>query len=391
MLNTAASRLVLNPFSEKVVAEAARSALREVGGVVTIGFVFASSDYQEDLPDFLELIQLHGHVPNLVGCSGSGIVGIDREAEAPPGFSMLLLHLPETRLYLCEVEQADAEGMSAADWRRKAGAAPDEVDAWLTMADPYGFPVEPWLADWNQAYPGVPTVGGLASGTGGGTGDEVFVFHDRRVLSAGGAMLVGMKGGVIIRPVLSQGCRPIGEPLTITGSNANLVTALGGKPAYVALAEAFESLTDADKARAQGNLFAGLASSEYVEDFKRGDFLIRTILGADAGSGVVALGAYPRVGQTLQWQLRDRRTADADLRERLAVQHYRLPHPFASLVFACNGRGADLFGTPNHDAHTLAQAVGKAPSAGLFCNGEIGPVGDTSFVHGYSVSMALFA
>ena len=207
----------------------------------------------------------------------------------------------------------------------------------------------------------------------------------------GGAVLVGMQGGVAIRPLLSQGCRPIGEPLTITGSDANLVTALGGKPAYAALAEAFESLPDHEKVRAQGNLFAGLASSEYVEDFKRGDFLIRTILGADAGSGVVALGAYPRVGQTLQWQLRDRWSADVDLRERLSVQHRRGPQPFASLVFACNGRGTDLFGSPNHDAHALAQTIGKVPSAGLFCNGEIGPVGETSFVHGYTVSMALFA
>ena len=218
----------------------------------------------------------------------------------------------------------------------------------------------------------------------------MFVFHDHTVLAPGSATLVGFEGGVTLRPLLSQGCRPIGEPLTVTGTNGNLVLALGGKPAYAALTEAFESLGDREKARAQGTLFAGLASSEYIADFKQGDFLIRAILGADARSGAVALGAYPRVGQTLQWQLRDRVTADVDLRESLLQERTRKPAPFASLVFACNGRGRDLFGAPNHDAHALSQIIGSHPSAGCFCNGEIAPIGSTNFVHGYSVSMGLF-
>ncbi len=392
MSNSAASRHVLQPFSEEAVAQAARAALAEVGGRVTLGFVFASADYLADLPDFLELIQLHGHVPTLVGCSGSGLVGTDREAEHGSGFSLLLLHLPESKIHLFELQAAQAEEIaSAKDWHKITGVSSEEVDAWITLADPYGFPVEAWLTSWNAAYPGIPTIGGLSSSNHGAGGpEEVFVVHDRKALPSGSALLIGLKGGVKVRPIVSQGCRPIGEPFTVTGADGNLVLALGGKPAYSVLAEAFESLTDMDKAHAQGNLFAGLASSEYIEEFHRGDFLIRSILGADAGSGAVALGAYPRVGQTLQWQLRDRGSADADLRDRLTLEQDRPALPFASLIFTCNGRGADLFGMPNHDAHSLAQAIGKIPSAGLFCNGEIGPVGDTSFVHGYTVSVALF-
>ncbi len=390
MSNTSASRLVLAPYSEETVTQAARSALAEVGGRVSIAFVFASLEYQEELTDFLELIQLHAHAPLVVGCSASGLIGPDREAEKSAGFSLLLLHLPETKLHVCELRAEDVEDTeSPEDWHRIAKVRPDSVDAWISITDPFSFPVEPWLAEWNEAYPGIPTIGGLASSAGSAP-EDVFLFHNRKILPPGGALLLGLKGGVSVRPVLSQGCRPIGEPLTVTGAEGNLVLALGGKPAYAALAEAFESLSSEDKGRAQGNLFAGLASSEYIEDFKRGDFLIRTILGADAGSGAVALGAYPRVGQTLQWQLRDRRSADADLRECLAIEQRHPPRPFASLVFACNGRGADLFGAPNHDAHALAQIIGKTPSAGFFCNGEIGPVGSANFVHGYTVAMALF-
>lgn len=390
MPNTAASRLTLMPYSEAAVIQAAHSALVEVGGKVSVGFVFASADYYENLPDFLELIQLHGHVPILAGCSGSGVIGTNREAEKAAGFSLLLLHLPDTKIHACALSasQADSAGPPQ-DWHRLTGVKPGEVDAWLAFCDPFGFPVESWIDGWNAAYPGVPMLGGLCSGPEG-SGEGVFVVRDHEMLAPGSAMLVGIKDGVTLRPLLSQGCRSIGEPLTVTGTDGNLVLALGGKPAYSVLAEAFESLNDSDKARAQGNLFAGLASSEYIEDFKQGDFLIRSILGADARSGAVALGAYPRVGQTLQWQLRDRFTADDDLRASLLLERTRKPPPFASLVFVCNGRGRDLFGAPNHDAHALSQIIGVHPSSGCFCNGEVGPIGSTNFVHGYSVSMALF-
>lgn len=391
MPNTAASRLTLKPYSEAAVIEAAHSALTEVGGKVSLGFAFASGDYQASLPDFLELLQLHGHIPILAGCSGSGVIGINREAEKTVGFSLLVLHLPETQIHACELSaaQVDAAAGSPRDWHRVTGVAPDQVDTWLAFCDPFGFPVESWLASWNAAYPGVPVIGGLCSGPGGDD-EEVFVFHDHAPLAPGSALLVGLHGGVAVRPLLSQGCRPIGEPFTVTGTDGNLVLALGGKPAYAVLAEAFESLDDREKARAQGNLFAGLASSEYIQEFKQGDFLIRAILGADVHSGAVALGAYPRVGQTLQWQLRDRITADDDLRESLLHERGRKPPPFASLVFACNGRGQELFGAPNHDAHVLKQIMGSHPSSGCFCNGEIGPIGRANFVHGYSVSMAFF-
>jgi small ligand-binding sensory domain FIST len=391
MPNTAASRLVLEPFSEPAVVQAAHAALEEVGGKASLGFVFASADYKPMLPDFLELVQLHAHIPLMIGGSSSGLIGVDREAEESTGFSLLLLHLPETQFHVCHLtpEQVE-EAESDEDWHRLTGVQPGEVDAWIAVADPYGFPVEPWLNDWHEAYPGVPVIGGLVS-SGSAQAEDVFVFHNREALPPSGLVLVGLKGGVTVRPLLSQGCRPIGEPLTVTGANNNLVLGLGGKPAYAALAEAFESLSDADKAHAQGNLFAGLASSEYLEDFKQGDFLIRTILGADANTGAVALGAFPRVGQTLQWQLRDRESAEADLQEHLAELQKQTPPPFASLVFACTGRGVDLFGGPGHDAHALAQSFGPIPSAGLFCNGEIGPVAGHNFVHGYTLSAALFA
>lgn len=386
MSNAAASQLFLGPYSERAVIEAAHASLAEIGGHVSCAFVFASADYRPQLADFLELIQLHGHVPIIAGCSGSGLVGTGAEAEMATGFSWLFLHLPETHVQPFHFSASEAEQLrDAAALRAAAHGA--EVEAWITLVNPFDTSIEPWLATWNDAFPGVPCVGGL--GSGGAQGDDVFCFHDHELVEGGVAL--GFRGGVRIESLVSQGCRPIGEPLTITGADGNFVMTLGSRPAYQVLVEMVEALPEALRERAAGNIFAGLAVSEYVDEFKTGDFLVRNLVGADPEQGVIAIGARPRVGQTLQFQLRDRHSADEELRHLTAAKAAAGVRPFASLLFACNGRGQHLFGQPSHDAQVLAERFGPRPSAGFFCNGEIGPVGGKNFVHGYTASVALFA
>jgi len=196
--------------------------------------------------------------------------------------------------------------------------------------------------------------------------------------------------GRCVRTIVSQGCKPVGEPFTITRAEETLVYEMGSRPAYQVLSETFNALSDDEKERARGNLFAGIAASEYVADLKRGDFLIRNLLGADPQTGAVAIGARARTGQTLQYQLRDKVTAHNDLLGLARRNDYGLGAPFASLVFSCNGRGQRFFEVPNHDAAALVEIFGPLPSAGFFCNGEIGPVGNASYLHGYTASIALF-
>jgi small ligand-binding sensory domain FIST len=246
--------------------------------------------------------------------------------------------------------------------------------------------VNRWLQEWNVAYPGVPSLGGLASG--GPRGDDTFVFCNREVLSGGGLAL-GLRGGVRLHPLVSQGCTPVGEAHLVTGAEGNVITTLGSRPAYEVLQETFAELPDMVRGRAQGNLFAGLATSEYIDEFKRGDFIVRNILGADPDTGALAIGAMPRTGQTLQFQLRDREAAGEDLREMTLAAQARGVRPFASLLFSCTGRGRGLFGEESHDARALGKTFGPLPGTGFFCNGEIGPVGTTNFVHGYTASAAL--
>jgi len=379
--NRAASRLITLPFNEEILRETAKSARNELGGAATIGFLFATGDYHPYLPDLLEIIQVHGHIPCLVACSGWGVIGTRRESENLPAISLLLLRLPHTTLRVLELGPEPLPE-SPGDWYRKTGLPPHAVDFWIALANPYGFPVESWLKGWSRAYPNTPTIGGLCAARGDGD-DQVFIAHNQSVLPNDRALLVGFRHGVRLHTVVSQGCRPIAEPCTITRAYGNTILTLGGRPAYTVLAEAFESLSPVDKIKAQGNLFAGLASNEYLEEFRQGDFLIRSILGADAVTGAVAVGGNPRVGQTLQWQLRDPLAARSDL----AGQLHNVPRPLASLVFSCAGRGTELYGTPGHDANAIANIVGPAASAGIFCHGEIGPAGNGTFVHGNTISV----
>ncbi len=154
----------------------------------------------------------------------------------------------------------------------------------------------------------------------------------------------------------------------------------------------FRELPSTMQARARTNLLIGLAMNEYQDHFGRGDFLIRNLLGVDQQTGALAVGGVPRVGQTVQFQVRDADAADQELRDLLERLRAELGprKPVAALLCACNGRGAGLFGVPDHDATVLAEQLGELPVAGFFCNGEIGPVGGRSFLHGFTATMVVF-
>jgi small ligand-binding sensory domain FIST len=89
-------------------------------------------------------------------------------------------------------------------------------------------------------------------------------------------------------------------------------------------------------------------------------------------------------------QVRDGESAAEDLRAALDRERQALPSaPAGALLFTCNGRGSHMFGHPDHDASALDRAFG-VPAAGFFCAGEIGPVGDRNFVHGFTATLAVF-
>jgi small ligand-binding sensory domain FIST len=364
----------LTQWDEAVVTQTARDLKAETGGA-SLALVFVSPDFRSHLKEFIEILQVDGHAKQVVGCSADGFIGVGQEDEDVSGFSVLFLNLPDDGISTWVI---DEHFQIPRDRPAEGG--------WLVLGNPLRLNAQALLEDMNRIYPGVPLYGGLA--TGGWDAENLFTFHHGVGLVDSAGVAIHFPR-LVLQGIVSQGCQPIGEPYTITQVDKDVVLGVGGRRAYDVLVETYENLPEDDQKVAKGNIMAGLAASEYRDDFQRGDFLVRNIIGGDPKTGALKIGALPRVGQTIQFQLREKDAADEDLRVRSEALRVREGVPLAMLCFSCGGRGQGLFGVPNHDAGILQDTFGRVPMAGFFCNGEFGPVAGVNFLHGYTAAVAV--
>jgi small ligand-binding sensory domain FIST len=180
--------------------------------------------------------------------------------------------------------------------------------------------------------------------------------------------------------------------MTVTAAENNLILELAGVPALEKIRSILATLPPTEQAMASAGLQLGIARDEYVEDHQQGDFLIRGIAGADPSRDALVVGDVVPVGRTVRLQVRDAAAADSDLRE--VLQAFRDNSPIGNvegaLLFSCNGRGAHLFGTADHDPALVRSALVSDGVAGCFAAGEIGPVAGRNFVHGFTASILAF-
>jgi small ligand-binding sensory domain FIST len=357
---------------------------------VSLGLVFMTPRFFKQSRQILEILRVHARIPLLVGCSSQSLIFSSEEIEEGAGIVLGLYSLPGANLKASifteqQVEEANGPGY----WRMETGIEPEQTNGWLVLIDPFHLDSETWLKGWNEAYAPLPILGGLASGEYNEQTTQIYL--NGEVYEEGGVAL-SVGGDVRLVGVTSQGCTPIGETWTLTKVEQNIIHEIGNRPAYEVLAETFNQLSSEEQQRARGNLFVGLVVNEYMEDFHRGDFLIRNLLGADPRSGSIAVGAAPRLGQTIQFQRRSAAAATEDMNELLGRTRAKLEQSpiYGGCLCSCNGRGQGMFGRPNHDAELVQQRLGPLGLTGFFCNGEIGPVGERSFLHGFTASLALF-
>jgi len=379
------------PYEEAALQAWAESLRARLPGPdVSLGLLFMSPRFFDRAEAILELIRVHARVPLLLGCSSMSLITGAEEIEEAAGLCLGLYHLPGAELTACRFSQSDLESLSApADWHRATGVTPDRCHGWLVFADPFQLDCEGWLKSWNEAYAPAPVLGGLASGEPGAQFTQVYLNGD--VLREGGVAL-SVGGQVGLAGVISQGCTPIGETWTITKAERNIIMEIANRPAYEVLNHTVQQLSAWDQRNAGGNLFIGLVTDEYREEFHRGDFLVRNLIGADPVTGILAVGAFPRTGQTIQFQRRDADSSTEDMQAHLEEARRRLHGRtiYGGCLCSCNGRGQRLFGSPHHDARHVQEHLGPFGLTGFFCNGELGPVGELSFLHGYTASLALF-
>jgi small ligand-binding sensory domain FIST len=326
----------------------------------------------------------------LLGCVGEAIVGNDREVERAAALSLwagqwsVAVRLDAFHLAL----ERTSEGISLLGWPDALMEADPAQSAVLLLGDPFTLPVDLFLEQMNEGHAGLPVLGGMASGIRG-PGQCRLLLNDA-VHDEGGAAVL-LQGPLGLRSIVSQGCRPIGQHMVITKAEDNVIFELGGKPPMELLKELWDTLTPEEQSLFQQGLHVGRVLNEYRGDFQRGDFLVRNVLGLEKATGALAITERVRVGQTVQFHVRDADTADEDLHALLQLDlQAHAKRPAGALLFSCNGRGTRLFKRPNHDADAIRAEAGSIPLAGFFAQGELGPIGGQNFLHGFTASVAMF-
>ena len=360
-----------HPDSASAVGEVLGEILEVVGPSPDLAVVFTSASHREAISEVADAIHQVLSPSALVGATAISVIGGPLEVEERPAVSLWAASQ-------CPAQSVRLEAVRGPDGWAVGGMPVNAEGTLLVLPDPFTFPSDALL----NAGPETTVVGGLASAAGRPGGNRLIL--GRQVFDDG-AVGVLLDPEVEVRTVVSQGCRPIGQPFTITKSEGNIVSEMGGRPAVDRLRETLLGLDDAERALVSKGLHIGIVIDEHKSEFDRGDFLIRGLIGADEDSGALAVGDSLEVGTTVQFQVRDAATADEDLRELMADASAA-----SALVFTCNGRGTHLFEGPDHDAAVVFEALQRAPVAGMFCAGELGPIGGRNFLHGFTASVVLF-
>lgn len=348
---------------------------------IDLVFVFLTPEHLERAAAVGAILNEELQCRHLLGCVSQGVIGGDRELEEGPGIAAWAACLPGARL---ETFHATADSDGAID----TSTVPDLEGAELAvvLADPFGFPAHELLAQLNDAHPGVPLVGGLATGAGRPETQALILDDD---VEHEGAVGVTLRD-VAVAVAVSQGCAPIGREAVITDAENNLIRELAGEPALERLQTEFAELSEREQKLAAQGVLAGLVIDENKPEYERGDFLMRGVLGVDQDSGAIAVGESVRIGQTVRFHVRDAMSASEDLEAAVAQVAHDGRAVRGALLFTCNGRGSHMFGVPDHDAGAISGALASDALAGMFCGGEIGPVGSRNFLHGFTATTAVF-
>jgi small ligand-binding sensory domain FIST len=370
--------------------------LGEAASGLDIIFTFISSHFTQDIPYIIEQLSVSLKPGVLLGCTAEGVIGNEREIEAGPAISLLAAHLPGVKLTPFALQRGSS------DWHRTlldadkfchAVEIPQDTRLIVLMSDPFSTPIDDVLHSFNNWYPGIPIVGGMASGSLRPNGNALIV---NKQITQEGAVGVALSGALSVDVVVSQGCRPIWRPFKVTAAHRNEIYNLEDRSPLAWIQDLIPTLSDEDRMLLQNGLFVGRAIKRGGEAgvpppelLGRGDFLIRGLVGINQENGAIAISDSVLDGEVIQFHLRDALTAQEDLEMMLIPQMFR-PPPSGGLLFACNGRGTRLYDHPNGDISIIQNNLINLNLAGFFCAGEIGPVGGQNFVHGQSISLALF-
>ncbi len=362
----------------------------QLGGKPDLLLAFISPDYKKYFEGIIAALRQRLGPVAFIGCSAGGIVGGGQEVEQQSAISLTGAILPGVAIKTFHVTNDSLPDLDDApgSWEKLMQVESSLQPSFILLCDPFSFKVDSFIQGLDYAYPRLVKIGGLASG-GHKAGENRLICDDKVYRS--GLVGVALSGNIEVESVVAQGCRAIGKPSRVTKCDRNLLYELDGKPAVNVLREAIERLSDSEQRLAKDAIFLGVAMNEFQDRFVDGDFLVRNIFGIEPMSGALLVGEVLRSERTVQFHLRDSATSRDDLRamlKRYVDKSGSLAR--GALLFSCLGRGQHLYGRTNHDSDCCRDFLGDIAIGGFFCNGEIGPVGNSTFLHGYTSSFGIF-
>ncbi len=360
-----------HPLPAHAVGEVVGEVLERLSGPIDLLCVFVGAGLTGAIEDIHASLRSLLQPGALIGSTACGVLSQTSEAEDRPALSIWAATGITARTF--RIPPAELEPVNG--WQGL------DADHALLLSDPFSVPQVELLDRVAEAAPALTLHGGLSSAANGPGGNRLLLDG---AIHHSGAVGVALSD-VSMTSVVSQGCRPVGDAFTVTGVEGNVITSLGSQAPLERLQAIADAADDDERSLLASGVHIGIVMDEQQDSFVRGDFLIRAVLGADRDSGALAIGAEVPVGTTVQFQVRDAATASEDLAVML-TEHDAV----AALTFTCNGRGKHLFGESGHDAEMVHLSTGSGATAGMFCAGELGPIGGTNQLHGFTASSLLF-
>lgn len=374
---------------DAAVSEALGAAAAGLGGRADVVFAFVTRPLALAADTLPARIAAALEPSATVGCVAAGVIGGGREMEGGPAVSLLAGRLPGALaegFHLRDRDLPDPDDPPAA-WHEAIGVSPSDAPAFVVVADPYSSRPSALLDGLDFAYPDAVVIGGLASAAT--RRGEQTLFAGGRTFDAG-ISGVALMGDVEVVPAVAQGCRALGPAMRISACEDHLLSALDGAPVLEALQHVIAGATERDRALAESSLLLGFETDPW-SGRDDGPWLVRNIVGVDQQSRGLYVGEDLRRGRRVRFHVRDRVTSEEDLAATLGrARAAGGDTATGALVFACLGRGTHLYGDPDHDSRVFQEEMGPVPLGGFFCNGEIGPVGGSTHLHGYTSAFGLF-